>query len=56
VPIYVPSFLLKIVVGEMSIEVLKSTTVSVQKLRQSGFQFLHPSIQNALDDLVTHRE
>lgn len=51
VPVYVPSFVLKIVVGELSIEVLKSATVSAGKIRQSGFQFLYPSIQSALDNL-----
>jgi uncharacterized protein (TIGR01777 family) len=52
VQVYVPSFLLKIIVGELSIEVLKSATVSAVKTRQSGFQFLYPSVQSALDDLT----
>ncbi len=52
VPVYVPSFVLKLVVGELSIEVLKSATVSAVKTRQSGFQFLYPSIQSALDNLT----
>jgi len=51
VPVYVPSFLLKIVVGEMSIEVLKSATVSEKKTRQAGFQFLYPSIEAAMSEL-----
>jgi uncharacterized protein (TIGR01777 family) len=52
VPIFVPSFLLKLLVGEMSIEVLKSVTVSAKKARQAGFQFIYPSIENALTDLL----
>lgn len=51
VPVYVPSFLLKWLVGEMSVEVLKSTTVSVKKIRTAGFQFIYPSIDAALADL-----
>jgi len=53
VPVYVPSFILTIVVGELSVEVLKSATVSAKKARQAGFQFLYPSIQSALDNLTT---
>ena len=53
VPIFVPSFLLKLLVGEMSIEVLKSVTVSAKKTRLAGFQFIYPSIENALADLLS---
>jgi uncharacterized protein (TIGR01777 family) len=52
VPIYVPAFLLKILVGEMSIEVLKSVTVSAKKTREAGFQFIYPSIGTALENLL----
>ena len=52
VQVYVPSFILKIMVGELSVEVLKSATVSAIKVRQTGFQFLYPSIKSALDDLT----
>jgi uncharacterized protein (TIGR01777 family) len=48
---YVPSFMLKFMMGEMSIEVLKSTTVSAVKIRQTGFQFLYPGIDAALPTL-----
>lgn len=54
VPVYIPAFVLKIVLGEMSIEVLKSTTASADKTRSSGFQFLYPTIEPALDALIDH--
>lgn len=50
IPINVPSFLLKLVLGEMSIEVLKSATVSSAKISRNGFQFLFPTIDVALQD------
>lgn len=52
IPIYVPSFILKIVIGEMSIEVLKSTTVSNEKVRKAGFQFIYPDVEKAIADLI----
>lgn len=51
IPLYVPSFVLKAVLGEMSIEVLKSTTVSCDKIHYNGFTFLFPAIETALNDL-----
>jgi uncharacterized protein len=51
-PVYVPSFVLKIVLGEMSIEVLKSATVNDDKIKNAGFSFLYPSIEAALENLV----
>jgi uncharacterized protein (TIGR01777 family) len=47
IPCYVPSFLLKLVLGEMSIEVLKSATVNCNKILQTGFTFQFPSIETA---------
>ena len=48
IPIHVPSFVLKMVIGEMSIEVLKSATVSADRILQTGFQFTYPAIKEAL--------
>jgi uncharacterized protein (TIGR01777 family) len=47
-PIRVPSWLLQVMMGEMSVEVLKSTTVSAAKILQAGFQFRYPTIRAAL--------
>jgi uncharacterized protein (TIGR01777 family) len=51
IPVYVPSFVLKGVLGEMSIEVLKSATVSSTKLQHSGFVYSYPDIAAALTHL-----
>jgi uncharacterized protein len=52
IPVHVPVFVLKIVLGEMSIEVLKSATVSAEKIRSTGFRFLYPAIESALKELT----
>lgn len=52
IPVHVPSWVLKMMLGEMSIEVLKSATVSAKKIQQAGFQFLYPQISAALNDLI----
>jgi len=52
IPLHVPSFFLKMLLGEMSIEVLKSAMVSADKIRGTGFQFIYPSLESALGDLA----
>jgi uncharacterized protein (TIGR01777 family) len=51
IPLHVPSFVLKIMLGEMSIEVLKSATVSNKKIVKAGFVFEHSTIEEALENL-----
>jgi len=51
-PAFVPGFVLKIILGEMSIEVLKSANVSAQKTQASGFVFDYPTVEEALVDLL----
>lgn len=52
VPMHVPAFALKILLGEMSVEVLKSTTVSSDKVQGAGFAFLYPGIEEALSEII----
>lgn len=47
----VPTFVLNLMLGDRSIEVLKSTTVSAKKLLEAGFQFQFGKIDAALHDL-----
>ncbi|MDB5247891.1 MAG: hypothetical protein JWQ40_2285 [Segetibacter sp.] len=52
VHMHVPVFVLKAMLGQMSVEVLKSATVSCDKIKATGFTFLYPAIEPALDNLV----
>jgi NAD dependent epimerase/dehydratase family enzyme len=55
IPIHVPSFALKIVLGEMSVEVLKSATVSSEKIQQAGFIFQYPDLSSAILQLSSQK-
>ena len=52
IPIHVPAFVLKLVMGNSSIEVLKSTTVSNKKIMAAGFTFLFPSVEYSIAELT----
>ncbi|MEO6683231.1 MAG: TIGR01777 family oxidoreductase [Ginsengibacter sp.] len=52
IPLHVPSFMLKLILGQRSIELLKSATVSGKKIKATGFTFLYPSVRSALDELT----
>lgn len=54
IPVYVPRFILKLVFGKRSIEILKSATVSNKKIKATGFTFLYPSVESAIEDLIAH--
>jgi NAD dependent epimerase/dehydratase family enzyme len=48
---HVPELALKAALGEMSVEVLKSATVSAHKLETAGYTFLFPHIDAAVSNL-----
>ena len=52
VSMHVPVFVLKIMMGQRSVEILKSATVSATKIKATGFTFLYPSLDAALNDLL----
>jgi uncharacterized protein (TIGR01777 family) len=52
---YVPSIILKLMMGKRSLEVLKSCYVSAEKISKSGFTFFFPSIEVALKDLFSKK-
>lgn len=52
IPAPAPSFLLQLMLGEMSIEVLKSCTVSAAKTLGTGFSFTYPDIGSAVKELL----
>jgi uncharacterized protein len=51
IPAPVPSFILKLMLGEMSTEVLKSCTASSDKISKAGFRFIYPSAEAAFNEL-----
>ena len=55
IPVRVPAFILKMMLGQRSIEVLKSATVSCEKIMKVGFKFLFPTIEEAVNDLENER-
>ena len=51
IPIHVPGFVLRIMMGQRSTEILKSTTVSCKKIQAQDFTFVYPAIAAALEEL-----
>lgn len=56
VNIGVPSFALKIILGEMANMVLGGNKVSAKKIRETGFEFRYPSLDEALDKTFAQGE
>lgn len=52
IPVWAPSFILRIMLGEMSVEILKSCRVSSKKIANTGFKFSYPKIDEAVSALL----
>src|SRR5450432_1046997 len=52
IPIPVPDFIIRLMLGDRSEEVMKSSNISANKLKQQGFQFIYPAIDAAFRDLI----
>lgn len=52
IPVHVPTFALKIRLGEMSVEVLKSALISAEKIQKAGFIFQYPDLATAISQLA----
>ena len=51
-PVYVPAFLLKTVLGEMSEVILKGNKISSEKIVTTGYVFNYPELEGALKDII----
>lgn len=52
IPVHVPIFILKLMLGDRSIEILKSAAVSCKKILAAGFKFQYRDIESALEEIV----
>jgi uncharacterized protein len=50
---YIPSFILKIILGELSIEVLKSSSISCKKILDANFTYKYPTVDSAFTELLS---
>lgn len=51
-PIHIPQFILKLLLGKRSAEILKSANVSCRKIKSTGFTFFYPTLEAALEELL----
>ena len=51
ISVHVPQFVLTIMLGDRSVEILKSATVGTEKIKQAGFTFLYPTVEAAVKQI-----
>lgn len=52
IPIKIPSFLLRLILGEMSSIILEGTRASNKKIKSQGFDFKYGTLEDALENLL----
>ena len=52
IPIPVPRFLIKLMLGEMSTIILEGCRVSNQKIKSLGFEFQYPHLEETFENLL----
>ena len=55
ITMHIPSFVIKMIVGEMAVEVLKSCIVRSDKIQQQGFAFTFPSTEEAIQNIMQRK-
>jgi len=55
IPIHIPTFVIRMKLGTRSVEVLKSSTVSADKILSFGYTFLFPTIDSAIAQLTNNK-
>jgi NAD dependent epimerase/dehydratase family enzyme len=53
-PFPVPEFVLKTILGEMSVVVLKGSRISDEKILSTGYNFDFRSLRDALEQILNH--
>lgn len=53
VQIPAPTFIMKLILGEMANTILNSTSVSSQLIQQAGYKYSYPELKLALKDILT---
>jgi uncharacterized protein (TIGR01777 family) len=52
IPIHVPAFLLRWILGEMSVEILKSAKVNSFKIQSTRYHYQYPTLSAAIQQLI----
>lgn len=52
----IPAVIMKIIFGQMSSILLKGNRISSDKIKDTGYEFLYPELDNALENLLTEKQ